>query len=309
MENHIIVNYDDYERCLHQIYYNELRIAPEEHKILFLEHEWPIFSQKEKICQIAFETFNVLGLQCMLKTIASLYSSGRITGAVLQIGAGATSVTPIWEGYRIANGSSCHALGGENITHNLAKLLTERGLSTISNTELYHIINSIKHDNCYVSQDYDNELSTNPCTNDYKKDYVLPDGQIIETNSERFRAPEVLFNPKLINREDKGISHIVFDAIAKCDLDLRLDLYKNVIMSGATCRLKGIKERLMKDLSTLISNRIKLDIVNPPEAAYSSWIGGSIQGSIDSNKDKFITKNDYDEVGPLIALKRCAYLR
>jgi len=225
------------------MYYNELRIAPEECNVLFLEHECISHTQKEKITQINFETFNVVAMQSMLKTISSLYANGRTTGVVLQVGAGATSVTPVYDGHRISNGSSSRALGGETVTRYLENLLLERGFSTETNAGMFHIINTIKHNNCYVALDFENEMNKHKSsTNSLEglKEYELPDGQIIKTITERFIAPEVLFNPILLKREDKGLSHIIFDAISKCDLDIRLDMYRNVVLSGGSCRLPGI---------------------------------------------------------------------
>lgn len=47
------------------------------------------------------------------------------------------------------------------------------------------------------------------------KVYELPDGQPITVGSERFRCPEVLFDPMLIGMEAKGIHHLVNDTIGK----------------------------------------------------------------------------------------------
>jgi actin-related protein len=37
----------------------------------------------------------------------------------------------------------------------------------------------------------------------------------------------------------------------KCDVDIRRDLYANVVLSGGTTMFSGIGERMMKEMSQL----------------------------------------------------------
>merc|ERR1712187_1032834 len=62
--------------------------------------------------------------------------------------------------------------------------------------------------------------------------YELPDGNIITVGSERFRCPEVLFQPSFIGKEASSIHDTTFQSIMKCDVDIRKDLYANVVLSG-----------------------------------------------------------------------------
>lgn len=56
---------------------------------------------------------------------------------------------------------------------------------------------------------------------DVEKQYTLPDGQVITLGSERFRCPEALFQPSMLGMEHQGVSELVFNAINKCDIDIR----------------------------------------------------------------------------------------
>ena len=56
--------------------------------------------------------------------------------------------------------------------------------------------------------------------------------QIITVGDERFRCPEVLFKPSLVGEEQDGIDKTTFASIMKCDVDIRKDLYLNIVMSG-----------------------------------------------------------------------------
>eukprot|EP00983_Pelagomonas_calceolata_P079308 1154607-Pelagomonas_calceolata.AAC.2 len=99
----------------------------------------------------------------------------------------------------------------------------------------------IKEKLCYVALDHDAELSAASTTSAVDKEYTLPDGATITVGSERFRAPEVLFDPSLMGQESRGIHHLVHDTINKCDIDVRRELYNNIVLSGGTSMFEGMQ--------------------------------------------------------------------
>lgn len=96
-----------------------------------------------------------------------------------------------------------------------------------------------------------------------------------------FRAPEALFQPSFLGLEAAGIHETTYNSIFKCDLDIRRDLYGNVVLSGGTTMYSGIADRMQKELTSLSPSSMKVKIVAPPERKYSVWIGGSILGMFD----------------------------
>jgi len=50
----------------------------------------------------------------------------------------------------------------------------------------------------------------------------------------------------------------------KCDLDVRKDLYSNIILSGGSTMFPGTTERVSKDLQTLIPSTTKINVIGPP---------------------------------------------
>ena len=77
-------------------------------------------------------------------------------------------------------------------------------------------------------------MSSAEQSSEVEKNYELPDGQVITIGNERFRCPEVLFQPSLIGMESEGIHKLGYDSIMKCDVDIRKDLYSNTVLSGGT---------------------------------------------------------------------------
>merc|ERR1712205_30990 len=103
-----------------------------------------------------------------------------------------------------------------DLTEYLMKILTERGYSFTTTAER-EIVRDVKEKLGYITLDYDHALRVGQesCVNE--KTYELPDGNIITVGSERFRCPEVLFQPGLIGKEAQGIHETTFMSIMKCD--------------------------------------------------------------------------------------------
>jgi len=74
----------------------------------------------------------------------------------------------------------------------------------------------------------------------------------------RFRAPEALFQPAFLGLEAAGIHETTYNSIFKCDLDIRRDLYGNVVLSGGTTMFPGIADRMQKELTSLSPTSMKV---------------------------------------------------
>lgn len=156
-----------------------------------------------------------------------------------------------------------------------------------------------------MALDFDSELKAASMSTDGSKTYELPDGNIISVHTERFRCPEVLFQPSLIGKEAMGIHDTTFQSVMKCDVDIRRDLFSNVVLSGGSTMMPGIGERMTKELSALAPSTVRIKVITPPERKYSVWIGGSILSSLSTFQQMWIAKAEYDEQGPTIVHRKC----
>lgn len=115
----------------------------------------------------------------------------------------------------------------------------------------------------------------------------------------------MLFQPSLIGMEADGIHSTCYNSIMRCDLDIRKELYSNVVLSGGTTMFPGISERVSKELTELAPTSAKVKVVAPPERKYSVWIGGSILASLSTFSNMWIGKQEFEEMGPSIVHRKC----
>ena len=298
IERGIIKNFDDMEVIWNHTFCNELKVNSEDCCVMLSEVCLNPKEKREKMTEILFETFNVSALYCLMQSVLSLYASGRVTGLVIDLGDGVSHTVPVYEGYAFLLSSSRLDLAGRNLTDYLTTLLLESGhnfSSSMGNSNIsgHEIVRNIKEKLCYIALDFDEESKKSIS-------YELPDGSKITVGNERFRCPEILFEPNYLGIERDGIHKMAARSIRNCDIDLRGELYSNILLSGGSSMLEGLSERLHKELTTLVPISTNINIISPPERKHSAWIGGSLLSSLPTFQSMWIRKYDYEESGPSI---------
>jgi len=261
-------------------------------------------TNREKMMEVMFDFIGVPGVYVAIPSVLSLIASGCTTGIGLDIGEGVCHTVPIFEGHALSHAISNLDVAGRDLTDYLKQIVKERGFPIVATPDRETIADRyIKENLCYVAKDYDAEMETAASSSTLEKSHEEPDGQVITIGNERFRCPEALFQPSLLGLESVGIHECTYNSIMKCDIDIRNDLYGNVVLSGGTTMFPGLKDRLQKELSNLGPSALSIKVIAPPNRKHSVWIGGSILSSLSTFKQMCISYQDYSEIGPSIVQK------
>ncbi|KAF3038576.1 centractin- actin- protein of the dynactin complex [Didymella pomorum] len=296
LEHGIVTDWDDMERIWQYVYNEGLKTMSEDHPVLLTEPPLNPRENREVAAQILFETFNVPALYTSVQAVLSLYASGKTTGLVLDSGDGVSHAVPVYQGFAIPNSIRRIDVAGRDVTEQLQLQLRKGGHIFHTSAEK-EIVKAMKEATSYVALDIAKEEKDWSGSRSEGKaiDYTLPDGQKLKIGAERFRAPEILFNPELIGLEYPGVHQIVVEAIQRTDMDLRKSLYGNIVLSGGSTLTKGFGNRLLHEVQRLAVKDMRIKILAPPERIYTTWTGGSILAGLSTFKKMWVEKDEWQE--------------
>ncbi|XP_047679459.1 actin, alpha skeletal muscle 2 isoform X3 [Prionailurus viverrinus] len=252
--------------------------------------------------KILFETFNVPALYLANLGVLSLYASGQTSGTAIESGEGMTYFVPIADGCPLHQSTIQMDMAGQDLTSYLLQLLTDGGHSLVSTGDREHV-RSIKEQYCYVALDFDKEKVKTDSPS-YAQKVQLPDGQEVTLGQEKFFCPEVLFQADLMGRNDLGIHMKAFQSISSCSPTLWKILFGHIVLSGGTGSCSGLRFRMQREISTLVSPTINVKVSTCPNSTYGAWVGGSILCSLSTFKDMWVTSQEYKDIGSSVISRR-----
>ena len=312
IEKGVIKDWEDMEIIWHHMLYNELRIAPDDHNIILTDLPSNSVENRGKMAQIMFEKFNVPGLYISMTSVLAIYDAGRTSGMAVDSGEIITNFVPVFEGFAFPNAIAQSETGGQILTEYLIKLLVDNKKYNINNNTTKKLkINEIKEKYCRVCYDYDTELREGQEEGSLEEKVKLPDGEEIIIESEKLKCPEALFQPNFFEKSSetnmRGLHDECCASIQQIDVEIRKDLYSNIILSGGNTMFEGLPERLTKEIQKLTpsaaSNKVK--VIALPERKYASWIGATILSSLSNFQCMWTTRAEYKETGESIVQKKC----
>ncbi|KAI6221791.1 Actin-related protein 2 [Aphelenchoides fujianensis] len=309
MENGVVRNWEDMGHIYDYTFgAQKLDIDPKECKLLLTEPPLNPNRNREKLFEVMFEQYGFHALYIAIQAVLTLYAQGLLTGVVVDSGDGVTHICPVYEGLALNNITERLDVAGRDITRYLIKLLLLRGYA-FNHSADFETVRQLKEKLCYVAYDVAQEQKLALETTVLTEHYTLPDGRMIKVGGERFEAPEVLFQPHLIDVEKAGLSEMLFNCIQSADMDCRLELFKHIVLSGGTTMLPGIPSRMERDLKQMYLHKVlrgntenfhkfKIRIEAPVQRKHVVFMGGAVLAHLMRDQENFwVTKQEYDDRG------------
>ncbi|KAI6112921.1 actin actin-like protein [Pisolithus sp. B1] len=293
MEHGIVRNWEDMKHLWDYTFDAKLRVDPRGRKVLLTEPPMNPKANRQRMVQVMFEEYGFQGVYVAIQAVLTLYAQGLTTGVVVDSGDGVTHIVPVYEGFALPHLTRRLDIAGRDVTRYLIKLLLMRGYA-FNRTADFETVREIKEKLCYE-------------TTVLVESYTLPDGRTIKIGSERFEAPECMFQPHLVDVEPTR--QMLLDTIQSAAVDIRQELYKHIVLSGGSSMYPGLPSRLEKEMKQLYLTRVingdvsrlnkfKIRIEDPPRRKHMVFLGGAVLADIMKNREEFwITREEWFEQG------------
>ncbi|GBG64754.1 hypothetical protein CBR_g46712 [Chara braunii] len=342
----LVADWDLVEGLWEHAFRERLLVDPREHPMLLAEPSHNTNSSRETTVELMFEKHQVPALFLAKNAVLTSFASGRATSLVVDSGGGSTTVAAVHDGYVLRKAIVRSPIGGDALTE--AMLNTVESMNVMikprysfkrtevrlgefrvtdldlpNTTESYRryqqrcIAADIKESVCRVA---DSTFEEKQYQNIPTQPYELPDGNIVEIGADRFRIPEIIFNPSILKSipgmekvaEEQGrisgLPTMVLESINKCDADIRRELFSGILLAGGNAVMTQMKERLEKELMEEAPQAARVKVIssgNNIERRFSVWIGGSILASLGSFQQMWMSKPEYEENGPSFVHRKC----
>jgi actin-related protein len=211
-----IKDYDSMQKILDHIFKHELRVNPKDHPVMLTVSPLCSPESRMELAKLMFDVFAVPALCMANQAVLSLYSTGRTTGVVLELGEGMSYCVPVYEGFALRHAVLSIPIAGADVTKFLMRNLGERGVGFADSQA--DTVRDIKERLCRVKQnkfDYNvvpitasnaatavaqasssTHTSSTASSDLDETSYELPSGQMIRLDDHtRFNTLEILFSP------------------------------------------------------------------------------------------------------------------
>jgi actin-related protein len=127
----------------------------------------------------------------------------------------------------------------------------------------------------------------------------------VQIEGERISITEKMFKASESTPGFSGIHHMIVESISKSDIDIRRDLFLNIIVAGGNTLFKGFVDRLQNAIPEISPQNIKARVISTSDRKFSPWVGGSILSSLGSFQQMWMSRQEYQEHGAIMIERKC----
>lgn len=291
----IIQYFDVMDEYMSYIFSKQLKVDPSKHPVLITETSLNPKESRERMAEILFEKFNVPSFCAGNDAVFSFYSSGKTTGIAFESGFGVSNSVPIIDGQPVRDSIMNIPIGGYDMSNYLNELKGK--VSELNKIHFIQEINETREKFAYVALNYEDEIHKDCQHLNLTLDSNHYGEPQITINKERFICGEILFKPEIVGLDCEGIDKKIYQSILGCNPEFHDQLFSNIVLSGGTSMMKGLKERIEKEMICLSKNGQNVHVTSNQYNKYSAWTGASMFSTTPSSKKSFISYDEYNEAG------------
>ncbi|KAI9197307.1 actin family [Polychytrium aggregatum] len=322
----------------YQTFHQYLLTDPKQRSVIICENLLMPIAIKKLICDVLFNELEVPSISFVPSHVLALLACGKTTGLVVDIGHLELSVLPIYDGRPLLRQMKTLPIAGHSVTTRLKLLLKNHGKVLQDGVDMVPIEDSfveklsnefyenLKAQVCFVGAfptfedvSFENREAAFPYREKlyeytvYKSE-TRPVHVTVDSNDKlwvpgwvRERSAEVLFEG-----DDDGVSvaNVILEAIIQCPRDIRMDLYRNVLLIGGTSMLPGFHQRLQEHIYRLLEESPRYNWNRRSQANWSiiktifkanclAWTGGSLMGVMKWTGRGELKRENYERNGEI----------
>ena len=123
---------------------------------------------------------------------------------------------------------------------------------------------------------------------------------------DQFRCAELLFKPYIIGVDQAGIIEIISQIIKNMNLNNKINLAKNIFITGGNTCYPFLKERVYHDMRSYLPVDVDINVIRAENPVLDAWKGARLffndtynLNGIKNNlrENIYITKKEYEEYG------------
>lgn len=334
--------------------FRRLRVSPGDYPLLLVEPVDLSDKDRHHRVEMAFEQFGVPAVYMGRAPVMAAFAMGRHTGLVLKVGAGGSSVTPVFEGIPLMSAVATSPIGGRALDSACHSLLLETGIDPgilfashkaietksqvgLGEPPVISLTAGFKGSATWrawqqqkITSDFcesivqvpespgvgERDLALRP-----PKYYEFPCGYNKNFGAERFKIGELLFSgtedaPGVVDlvkmsldrlSEKNGSEQSRATAPSALHPQYHHQITQTLIVAGGATLTPGFMDRLGTELTTRLPllGRMRVQATGTAgERRQSSWLGGSILGSLGTMQAFWLTAEEYREHGQAAVSKK-----
>ena len=254
--------------------YQKLHIDPKTTPVLIGEPTQNVPENRKNVIKYFFEELQVPKLLILKQSEMILHTMWSKTGLVLEIGHSTGYCVPYYEGFEITPAIRKFTIQGSWVLDQINRLIETKRQNPL---DIYSLGRKLE-DIFYIANNYDLEIQYHErglAIEDLQRPFNLDSTTHIMLGVERFKIPELIFQPKLYGYNSPNLVDIILESIMECSLDIRKSITENIIVSGGTTKLSGFDLRLKRELSQEFPSDYLIKINAHPKREWTSFLAGN----------------------------------